>query len=383
MNEFGNIALASMPEPQPQPSLISNTEELNGFPHMVVYVDDLLPAHNDWQADWHLIKHHLRPRLTWSRLKLSFRKVYIEDSRLANTHECERCTEIQWPYQYGTRILDWERLIPIRTLMHDGDNWQWTEAAQLAFDLVKKLTANTVENHVHDPALSCEASSDASTRGAGFFTRQTQQYGDSSKARPKPILYDAYLFSRTERNYGTYKRELRAITYFVDKLGHMVQGLAISTIYTDHKPPTGFLNAITEGIYPSYALQQEPDSHAGTTHGGRDSGEPMKYVSSAMVGKDSDNAAFERQQEREIDSLDNRVAITEHTSNNNQIAITCRTCNRRIHSTQCENYGLLIKEAGLNEAPIYFQSPLQQYGFLSQWHLSGFENEDLSFDYAE
>jgi hypothetical protein len=52
------------------------------------------------------------------------------------------------------------------------------------------------------------------------------------------------MFSPVERNYGTYKRGLRAIIYFVTKYSHMLSRPHLSTIWTDHKPITTFLTGI-------------------------------------------------------------------------------------------------------------------------------------------
>jgi hypothetical protein len=40
-------------------------------------MDDIFGKFESMEAQWHFVKNHLLPRLLWSLLKLSFRKVAI------------------------------------------------------------------------------------------------------------------------------------------------------------------------------------------------------------------------------------------------------------------------------------------------------------------
>jgi hypothetical protein len=64
-----------------------------------------------------------------------------------------------------------------------------------------------------------------------------------------PILFDSFVFTKTQRQYSTYKRELCAIVKFACKYCHYFNCPG-SIILTDHKPLTGFLDSpYIEGIY--------------------------------------------------------------------------------------------------------------------------------------
>lgn len=70
------------------------------------------------------------------------------------------------------------------------------------------------------------------------------------KENEVPIAYDSFTFSKSQRNYGTYKKELCAIVEFARRYEHMLRGTEPSVILTDQKPLTYFLSSsILDGIY--------------------------------------------------------------------------------------------------------------------------------------
>lgn len=83
----------------------------------------------------------------------------------------------------------------------------------------------------------------------------TQRRGSSSTEIP--ILYDSFIFSPTQRNYGTYKRELCAIVEFSRKFEYMLRSLlSTSIIWTDHQPIARFLDSLHhEGIYARWCSE--------------------------------------------------------------------------------------------------------------------------------
>ena len=78
---------------------------------------------------------------------------------------------------------------------------------------------------------------DASGFAAGCHIMQIQE------GEKKPLIYESFAFSKPEGNYDTYRRELCAIVKFSRKYCHMLRAEGISTIFTDHKPLTRFMNA--------------------------------------------------------------------------------------------------------------------------------------------
>ncbi|KAI0991431.1 hypothetical protein K3495_g16756, partial [Podosphaera aphanis] len=88
---------------------------------------------------------------------------------------------------------------------------------------------------------------DASKYGTGCVILQYHDVKGVSTA--KPTLYDSTTFNKTQRNYGTYKRELLAIVTYAKKYSYMFAGKR-GKVMTDHKPLTKFLDSpYVEGIY--------------------------------------------------------------------------------------------------------------------------------------
>ena len=71
-----------------------------------------------------------------------------------------------------------------------------------------------------------------------------------------PILFDSFVFSSTQYNYRTYKKELCVIVKFCHKYRHYFFSKEASIIFTDHKPLTYFLDSSQlEGIYARWASE--------------------------------------------------------------------------------------------------------------------------------
>lgn len=128
--------------------------------------------------------------------------------------------------------------------------WKWGSSEALSFTILREKAASAVDMHgvVHDEP--CELYSDASGYGAGCVIIQVRQ------KVPYPILYDAFMFTRTQRNYGTFKRELFAIVEFCRRHRHFFSCREPSIIFTDHKPLTWFIDSANhEGIYARWVTE--------------------------------------------------------------------------------------------------------------------------------
>ncbi|KAI0991496.1 hypothetical protein K3495_g16691, partial [Podosphaera aphanis] len=72
---------------------------------------------------------------------------------------------------------------------------------------------------------------------------------------PRPVLYDSSMLTKTQRSYGTYKRELLGIFTFAKKYSYMFSTHR-GKLMTDHKPLTTFLGSLyVEGIYARWAAE--------------------------------------------------------------------------------------------------------------------------------
>lgn len=97
------------------------------------------------------------------------------------------------------------------------------------------------------PYVPVQLYSNASKFGAGCALLQHREDKDY------PILYDSFLFTKTQRQYGTYKRELCALVEFCRRHRHFFY---TSTVFTDHMPLTWFLTGQGhEGIYARWVTE--------------------------------------------------------------------------------------------------------------------------------
>lgn len=279
MNELGNLAFGAIPDPDSEPSFLHGNQP-GELPQMTFYIDDMFPAHSSWDHHWRFIKFHLLPRLLWAKLRLSFSKIkigmdqivalgetHLAGGRIAPKPDRVR-TLLDWPQPQnqtevrallGTAltirpwIKNYAEIARPLTQLTGKVEWQWGESEQLAFTLIKNKAATAVLMFGWDSALPIEFYVDASKFAGGLFVRQLQN------DRWVPILYDSFTFSPTERNYGVYKRELKAMVVFATRHAHMLQGPRTSTIWTDHEPLTGFLNSDThEDIYYRFLEKLRP-----------------------------------------------------------------------------------------------------------------------------
>ena len=90
-----------------------------------------------------------------------------------------------------------------------GDvEWQWGTSEQLSFELIRDKAAEVTDMHGHNFRLPVKMFSDPRKYGGGCLITQHLDKKDG------PILFDSFLFTKTQRNYVTYKRELLTIVEF-------------------------------------------------------------------------------------------------------------------------------------------------------------------------
>jgi hypothetical protein len=250
---------------------------LNTLSPLSNYVDDVLLRAGTFEMQWRFVADHLLPRLLWSLLKVSFKKVRLGMATvkaLGWTHHTGGKVNIEparveklrdWPVprdQTGVRsflasIGPCRRWIPNRseiatplTYLTGKVDWEWGPSQAVAFTTLRDLAASSVEMAGYNPDEPVEMYSDASGYGGGCVLMQKMKGVD------RPILYDSINFTKTQRAYGTYKRELCAIVEFCRKHCHYLKGFRSSTIWTDHKPLTWFMTpSHHEGVYARWVTE--------------------------------------------------------------------------------------------------------------------------------
>ncbi|KAK6585464.1 hypothetical protein PZA11_002191 [Diplocarpon coronariae] len=284
MTELMYIMLGQIPPNEPghgdfagQPSVIVAPDE-NSLPMCGFYVDDIFGGCQDFEEGYRFMADELFPRVAWARMRLSFKKMELfmeEVVALGVTHKSgglistkpERLNKIRmWPVpKSATQVREFvgaigitrrfvknfaEIKLPLSRLTGNVD-WRWGKAEQVSFEILRQKCSDVLDMHGWDGGKSAiYFYSDASKHGAGCCITQRRNGIEVA------ILYDAFTFTKSQRNYGTYKRELCAIVEFSRKFDYMFRGPATATVFTDHQPLTYFLKSSNiEGIYARWASE--------------------------------------------------------------------------------------------------------------------------------
>lgn len=275
--EAMNIAFGPIPEPLPEPSFLAPPDNNPGsMQRLLTYIDDLIARARNVEELLDFVENDFLPRISWALLKLSLKKCEIgmeEVDALGDVYKTGGRTHIT--NARSARLRDWaipldvtgvrsflgaigptrrfirnfaETARPLSRLTGNVD-WQWGPAEALAFEALRERCSTVVDMHGYDPTHPTRMFVDASGWAAGCYVEQLIE------KVPKPIMYDSFLFTKTQRNYGTYKRELFGIVEFIRKHRRYFScGNPVSVIYTDHKPLTFFRSSPNvEGIYARWA----------------------------------------------------------------------------------------------------------------------------------
>ncbi|KAI0994842.1 hypothetical protein K3495_g13340 [Podosphaera aphanis] len=252
------------------------------LPDATFYIDDIFSGFKTFEQGYRLLENELLPRLSWAKLRLSFKKLELfvtSTVALGVTHKAggklvtktERCEKIR-KFPVPENATDVRKFIgaigitrnwvknfaeikrPLTRLTGNAE-FVWGAREQASFQLLKEKCAHAVEMHGWDFSKPVKMYSDASLYGAGCAITQERIQNDG-KVMEVPIIYDAFTFSKSQFNYGMYKKELCAIVEFSRKYEHMLKSMERSVILTDHKPLTYFLtSSMLDGIYARWASE--------------------------------------------------------------------------------------------------------------------------------
>ena len=246
------------------PGIFQHTMEnlLQGIPHVVVRVDDILVSGKDDPDHLANLKMVLS-RLSTAGLKLRLAKclfmqpevtycgyvingdgiqpVAAKVDAIKNAPEPRDVSQLRaflgMLNYYHRFIPDAATVLePLHQLLRKGTNWQWLEEQQIAFEKAKELL-QSAELLVHfDPKKELILASDASDYGVGAVLSHKMEDGSE-----RPVGYVSRSLNDAERNYSTLEKEALAIIFGVKKFHQFLYGHSF-TIKTDHKPLEGLLN---------------------------------------------------------------------------------------------------------------------------------------------
>ena len=285
MTELAYRAFGAIPTPFPEPSLLHSSDPAMP-PPLTFYMDDFFGGFQDFEDQFSFLRDHFFPRVEWARLLLSFRKLRLFASSikaLGVTHSVgglvkvldDRIAKIaRWPVptdQSGVRaflgtvgitrrwVKNFAELARPLSRLTGKVLWRWTDAEQLAFDILKIKCATRTSMHGIDLDREIHIYTDASGFAAGCVITQFQEASQADSKGNKnvevPILFDSFMFTPTQCKYPTYKRELCALVTFCKKYDYLCKHpFKPTVIHTDHRPLTHFLSSdLHEGIYGHWA----------------------------------------------------------------------------------------------------------------------------------
>ena len=115
---------------------------------------------------------------------------------------------------------------PLRQLLKKDVEFQWTESRVKAFDEIKELVTSAPILQYYDPKVPVSLQCDASQYALGASLIQNG----------RPVAYASRSLTSTEKNYAQIEKELLAIVFGCNRFDHLIFGLPIVYVETDHKP---------------------------------------------------------------------------------------------------------------------------------------------------
>ncbi|KAK3726335.1 hypothetical protein QZH41_008960, partial [Actinostola sp. cb2023] len=246
------------------PGIFQRTMEslLQGIPHVIVRIDDILVSGKD-DSDHIRNLETVLERLSKAGVKLRKEKCFfmqpeviycgyvingdgikpVSDKVEAIKHAPEpkdigQLRAFLGMLNYYHRFLpDVSTVLePLHKLLRKGEKWQWQEEQRTAFEKAKELL-QSAELLVHfDPTKELILASDASNYGIGAVLSHNARDGSE-----RPIGYVSRSLNTAERGYSTIEKEALAIVFGVKKFHQFLYGHKF-TIKTDHKPLEGLFS---------------------------------------------------------------------------------------------------------------------------------------------
>jgi hypothetical protein len=260
-------------------SLLQNAI-VNDSSLVTFYQDDILEKHRSFENQFAFLRDHFLSRIEWSRLRLTFKKLYFfqktvkaleithtvnEKIRILN-ERCEKMINfliftISTDVRVFLRIieiirrwiLNFSKLKRSLTRLTRKIDWRWTSFEQLFFEILRIKCSIATMIHEINYFEIIHFYIDAFMYDEDLIITQFRQKNE--KIVEISILYDVYTFNSTERKYLVYKKELCVLIKSVMKYDHFCKHLINTTIiHTDHKSLIHFLEFDRhEEIYEHWA----------------------------------------------------------------------------------------------------------------------------------
>ena len=234
---------------------------LQGIPHVIVRIDDILVSGKDDTDHLKNLKAVL-DKLSTAGLRLRLEKCFfmvpevtycgyvingegikpvaakVEAIQNAPTpKDINQLRAFLGMLNYYHRFLPdvATTLEPLHKLLRKGTAWKWSREQQRALETAKELLQSAKLLVHFNPDLELTLASDASNYGIGAVL--SHQMSDGTE---RPIGYVSRSLNTAECNYSTVEKEALAVVFGVKKFHQFLYGHKF-TIKTDHKPLEGLL----------------------------------------------------------------------------------------------------------------------------------------------
>ena len=234
---------------------------LQGIPHVVVYLDDILitgKSHEEHLAclkevlsrleksGLHLKKgkcHFFQKEVEYLGFKIDAQGIHPTLAKLEAIREAPSPGNVSELKAYLGLLSYYSKFLPnlsqevapLYRLLQKSSQWRWTQTEQTAFEKSKKLlSSDSVLIHFDaskDIVLAC----DASQSGLGVVL--SHKMSDGSE---RPVAFASRTLSPAEKNYSQVEKEALACVFGVKKFHIFLFGRKFSLV-TDHKATFEFV----------------------------------------------------------------------------------------------------------------------------------------------
>lgn len=222
-------------------------------PHVFVYLDDIVIVSSTFENHLKILEEVLqrlkKAKLTLNKEKCKFCRSelrylgYVVDKKglRVDPEKVEAILKIPVPKNskevrqfvgtaswYRRFIANFAtRMHPLTSLLRKGKRFEWTDAAQIAFDDIRSCL-------IQSPILTCPdfekpfvIACDASGVGIGAVLSQQSEEGENV------VAYASRTLTSTEQKYSATERECLAVIWAIERFRPYVEGTRF-TVITDH-----------------------------------------------------------------------------------------------------------------------------------------------------
>nr|XP_055046280.1 LOW QUALITY PROTEIN: uncharacterized protein K02A2.6-like [Misgurnus anguillicaudatus] len=240
------------------PAIFQRTMDnlLQGIPHVVVYLDDILVTGKT--EDEHLSNlEQVLKRMSEAGLRLKQSKCTFQaesvtylghqisaqglcpvPEKVRAIRDAPKPTNVSKLKSFLGMVTYYGKFLPVLStvlaplyqLLHHDYRWKWGAEQTAAFNKVKDLLQSARVLVHFDPEKELAVSCDASPYGIGAVLSHIMEDGSE-----KPIAFASRTLTKAEKGYSQLDKEGLAIVFAVKRFHQYLYGRRFS-IYTDHKP---------------------------------------------------------------------------------------------------------------------------------------------------